>query len=102
MPTPPKIQPPTPKPVYVVYVPIFGGGKSGKYAKETYLPKTYSKFLQLINDFVLQLGYVSANIICTLSFDSQNLNISLQRPSQSLLRVQRPTARQLDTTTIGL
>ena len=45
MPTPPKIQPPTPKPVYVVYVPIFGGGKSGKYAKATYLPKTYSKFL---------------------------------------------------------
>ena len=45
MPTPPKIQPPTPKPVYVVYVPIFGGGKSGKYAKATYLPKTYSKYL---------------------------------------------------------
>ena len=45
MPTPPKIQPPTPKPVYVVYVPIFGGSKSSKYAKATYLPKTYSKFL---------------------------------------------------------
>jgi len=45
MPTPPKIQPPTPKPVYVVYVPIFGGGKSGKYAKAMHLPKTYSKCL---------------------------------------------------------
>ena len=47
MPTPPKPRPPTSKPVYVVYVPIFGGGKSGKYAKAMHLPKTYSKCLTL-------------------------------------------------------